>query len=86
MTPAGRNKTVSFIPFLVGSTVASILVLAVVVAIVIARSGGSDVALVSPVAACCNGFDNLRGGAPGFSVVAGACTKGATLSWTLRII
>ena len=35
----------SFIPFLVGSTVASILVLAVVVAIVIARSGGSDVAI-----------------------------------------
>ena len=66
MTPAGRNKTVSFIPFLVGSTVASILVLAVVVAIVIARSGGSDVALVSPVAACCDGFDDLRGGAPGF--------------------
>ena len=35
----------SFIPFLVGSTVASILVLAVVVAIVIARSGGSDAAI-----------------------------------------
>ena len=50
MTPAGRNKTVSFIPFLAGSAIASILVLAVVVAIVIARSGGSDVALVSPVA------------------------------------
>ena len=44
MTPSGRNKTVSIIPFLVGSTVASILVLAVVVAIVIAGSGGSDVA------------------------------------------
>ena len=33
-----------------GIRIASILVLAVVVAIVIARSGGSDVALVSPVA------------------------------------
>ena len=39
------SSMTSFIPFLVGSTVASILVLAVVVAIVIARSGGSDVAI-----------------------------------------
>ena len=43
MTPSGRNKTISFIPFLVGSAVASILVLAMVIGIVIARSGGSNV-------------------------------------------
>ena len=37
------ERTVPIIPFLVGAALASILVLAVVVAIVIARSGGSDV-------------------------------------------